>query len=63
MNELYVIKQKIREHMNQIADDLALGGAPDYNQYKYLTGIISGLALVERDILDMETARKTADED
>jgi hypothetical protein len=49
--------------MNQIADDLALGGAPDYNQYKYLTGIISGLALVERDILDMETARKTADED
>lgn len=49
--------------MNQIADDLALGGAPDYSQYKYLTGVISGLAFVERDILDMEDARKSADED
>lgn len=47
--------------MNQIADDLALGGAQDYNQYKYLTGIISGLALVERDILDLEEAQKLAE--
>lgn len=63
MNELFAIKMKIRERMNQIADDLALGGAPDYSQYKYLTGVISGLAFVERDILDMEDARKSADED
>ena len=62
MNELFVIKQKIRDHMNQIADDLALGGAQDYNQYKYLTGIISGLALVERDILDLESAKRSADD-
>lgn len=63
MNELFVIKQKIRERMNQIADDLALGGAPDYSQYKYLTGVISGLAFVERDILDLESAKRAADED
>lgn len=63
MNELFVIKQKIRDHMNQLADDLALGGAQDYNQYKYLTGIISGLALVERDILDIEAAKRAADGD
>jgi hypothetical protein len=63
LNELFAIKMKIRERMNQIADDLALGGAPDYSQYKYLTGVISGLAFVERDILDMEDARKSADED
>lgn len=49
--------------MNQIADDLALGGAPDYSQYKYLTGVISGLAFVERDILDLESAKRAADED
>lgn len=61
MNELFVLKQKIRERMNQLADDLALGAAQDYNQYKYLTGTISGLALVERDILDLEEARKAAD--
>lgn len=54
MTELDLIKNKIRQHMNEIADDLALGTAKDYAEYKYLTGIISGLALVERDILDLQ---------
>lgn len=63
MDELFVIKKKIREHMNQIADDLALGGAQDYNQYKYMIGMISGLAMLERDILDLESSRRSADED
>ncbi len=62
MNELFVLKQKIRERLNQIADDLALGGAPDYNQYKYLTGMVAGLAVVEREILDLEAARRAADD-
>lgn len=62
MNELFVLKQKIRERLNQLADDLALGGATDYNQYKYLTGMIAGLAIVEREILDLEAARKAADD-
>lgn len=53
MTELDVIKQKIRKHMNELADDLALGAAKDFAEYKHLTGIIAGLALVERDILDM----------
>lgn len=62
MNELFVLKQKIRERLNQIADDLALGGAPDYNQYKYLTGMVAGLAVVEREILDLEAAKRAADD-
>jgi hypothetical protein len=62
VNELFVLKQKIRERLNQLADDLALGGAPDYNQYKYLTGMIAGLAIVEREILDLEAARRAADD-
>lgn len=52
MTELDVIKNKIRQHMNEIADDLALGGAKDYAQYTHMTGMIAGLALVERDVLD-----------
>lgn len=62
MNELFVLKQKIRERLNQLADDLALGGAPDYNQYKYLTGMVAGLAIVEREILDLEAARRAAED-
>lgn len=53
-----VLKNKIRQKMNEIADDLALGGARDYAQYTHMTGIIAGLAMVERDILDIESRYK-----
>ena len=53
MTELDLIKKKIRAKMNDIADDLALGSAKDYADYRYLVGMISGLALAERDILDL----------
>lgn len=61
MTELQVIKSKIRERLNQIADDLAVGAALDYNQYKYLTGMIAGLAIVERDIVDLEEIQRNAE--
>lgn len=54
MTELDVIKKKIRVRLNELADTLADGGAHDFNEYKYITGIIHGLAIVERDILDLE---------
>jgi len=54
MTELDVIKKKIRERLNELADILADGGANDFNEYKYLVGQIHGMALVERDILDLQ---------
>ncbi len=61
MTELDVIKQKIRIKMNELADDLALGSAKDFAEYRYLTGVISGLALVERDILDLQQIQRDAE--
>ena len=61
MTELDVIKGKIRQKMNEIADDLALGGAKDYAQYTHLTGIIAGLAMVERDIIDYQDMIREVD--
>ena len=61
MTELDVIKQKIRNKMNELADDIALGSAKDFAEYKFLTGIISGLAMVERDILDLEAVQRSAE--
>lgn len=61
MTELDLIKSKIRQKMNEIADDLALGGARDYPQYTHMTGIIAGLAMIERDIIDLQ--ERTADVD
>lgn len=54
MTELDVIKKKIRLRMNELCDILADGGAPSYEEYRYMVGQIHGLALVERDILDLE---------
>jgi hypothetical protein len=61
VTELDVIKQKIRIKMNELADDLALGSAKDFAEYRYLTGVISGLALVERDILDLQQIQRDAE--
>lgn len=61
MTEIEVIRKKIRAHLNEMADDLASGCASSYDQYRYLTGIIAGLALVERDILDLMEAQEDAD--
>ena len=47
--------------MNDFADDLALGGAQDFHQYKHMTGVIAGLAMIEREILDLEKKRQDAD--
>lgn len=47
--------------MNDIADDLALGGAKDYPQYTHMTGIVAGLAFVEREILDYLEKRNEED--
>ena len=54
-----LIRKKIREHMNNYADDLATGGAKDYSDYRFQVGVIQGLAMAEREILHLvETARK-----
>jgi hypothetical protein len=54
MNELEVIRKKIREDLNDLADVLATGGAASFEMYKQLVGKIEGLALAERYILDLQ---------
>jgi|TARA_Y100000114_G_scaffold106853_1_gene100119 hypothetical protein len=52
-NIINAIRKQIRDHMNEHADHLSGGACKDFEEYRYLTGVISGLALVERDILDL----------
>lgn len=61
MTELDVIRQKIRNKMNELADDIALGSAKDFAEYKYLTGIISGLAMIEREVIDLQQIQRNAE--
>jgi hypothetical protein len=49
-----VLRDKIRTDMNNYADDIAGGSCRSYEEYQKLCGIISGLALAERYLLDLQ---------
>ena len=50
----HVLRDKIRTDMNNYADDLAGGACRNFEEYQKLCGIISGLALAERYLLDLQ---------
>ena len=49
----HVLRDKIRTDMNNYADDLAGGACRTFDEYQKLCGVISGLALAERYLLDL----------
>tara|TARA_Y100000114_G_scaffold46558_1_gene42349 strand:- start:2480 stop:2677 length:198 start_codon:yes stop_codon:yes gene_type:complete len=48
-----LLQKKIRDHMNDTADHMSAGACADIEEYRTCCGIISGLALAERELLDM----------
>ena len=48
-----VLREQIRKDMNNYADDAASGACRSFEEYQKLCGIISGLALAERYVLDL----------
>tara|TARA_R100001086_G_scaffold127964_1_gene66239 strand:+ start:203 stop:400 length:198 start_codon:yes stop_codon:yes gene_type:complete len=57
-----VYQQKIRERMNELADSIATGAAQSYDEYRKMVGVIEGLALAERELLDLIEAMKKGEE-
>ena len=58
----HVLRDQIRRDMNNYADDLAGGACRSFEEYQKLCGIISGLALAERYVLDLLQKVEQADE-
>lgn len=54
-----VLRDKIRTDMNNYADDLAGGGCRTFEEYQKLCGVIQGLAIAERYLIDL--AQKVED--
>jgi len=50
----HVLRDQIRKDMNNYADDLAGGACRSFEEYQKLCGIISGLALAERYLIDLQ---------
>jgi hypothetical protein len=48
-----LLQKKLREYMNEGADHLSTGGAKDFAEYQRLVGRIDGMALAERELLDL----------
>ena len=57
-----VLREQIRTDMNNYADDLAGGSCRTFEEYQKLCGVIQGLAMAERYILDLAQKVEDADE-
>ena len=57
-----VLREQIRTDMNNYADDLSAGVCQSFDQYQKLCGIIQGLALAERYLLDLAKKVEESDE-
>jgi hypothetical protein len=63
MDFITALRNKLRTDMNNYADDMANGQCTSFEQYKELTGVIRGLALAERHLLDLaENMKEDNDE-
>jgi hypothetical protein len=57
-----VLREKIRTDMNNYADDLAGGQCRSFEEYQKLCGVIQGLALAERYLIDLVEKVEQSDE-
>lgn len=57
-----VLREKIRTDMNNYADDIAGGSCRSFDEYQKLCGVIQGLAIAERHLLDLAEKVEKSDE-
>ena len=57
-----VLREKLRTDMNNYADDMAGGSCRTFEEYHKLCGVISGLAIAERYLLDLQKEVEESDE-
>lgn len=56
------LKSMIRKEMNNYTDDVATGQCQSFDDYKRLCGVIQGLALAERLLIDLADKKEKSDE-
>ena len=58
----HVLRDQIRKDMNNYADDLAGGVCRTFDEYQKLCGVIQGLAVAERYVIDLAEKVEKSDE-
>ena len=54
VNSFEYYRQTLRNQMNEYSDHISGGACKDYSEYSKCVGIIEGLAIAERELLDMQ---------
>ncbi len=53
-NVFEFLRKRIREEMNEMSDHISGGACSDFSEYSKCCGIIQGLAVAERELLDLK---------
>ena len=53
-NLFEAVRKGIRAQMNEMSDHISGGGCSDFSEYSKCSGIIQGLAIAERELLDLK---------
>lgn len=53
-NALAYLRIEVRRIMNETSDHLSSGACKDHSEYARFCGVIEGLAMAERELLDLQ---------
>ncbi|CAB4122686.1 hypothetical protein UFOVP28_30 [uncultured Caudovirales phage] len=62
MDELDILRKNLRAQMNNLSDEIIGGAASDFADYRHMVGVVEGLALAERELLDLKERLSTHSE-
>lgn len=57
------LRKQLRQQMNEYADAVARGDAHSYESYREMVGTITGLALAERMLIDLQKQMENDDDE
>jgi 2-keto-4-pentenoate hydratase len=58
-----VLQERIRKEISVLSEDVASGVCSSFEAYRYTSGVIYGLKLAERNLLELREAARINDED
>ena len=53
LNFVEHFRKQLRQYMNELSDSVALGNAKNFEEYQRFVGQIEGLAIAERELLNL----------
>tara|TARA_R100001443_G_C3340476_1_gene174338 strand:+ start:275 stop:475 length:201 start_codon:yes stop_codon:yes gene_type:complete len=53
-NAFEFLREQLRKQMNELSDHISGGACKDFAEYRNCCGIIEGLAIAERELLDLQ---------